>query len=47
MSIPGYGDGIAADTGGAVVGWTIDMWVADCGEADAYGRQTITITIYN
>lgn len=45
MSIPGYGEGVAADTGGAVKGWTIDMWVASCARADAYGRQTITITI--
>jgi 3D (Asp-Asp-Asp) domain-containing protein len=47
MYIPGYGDGVAADTGGAVVGWTIDMWVASCSQADAYGRHTITITIFD
>jgi len=47
MYIPGYGDGVAADTGGAVVGWTIDMWVASCAQADAYGRQSITITIFD
>jgi 3D (Asp-Asp-Asp) domain-containing protein len=47
MYVPGYGEGIAADTGGAVKGWTIDLWVASCAEADAYGRQTVTITIYD
>ena len=26
MTIPGYGDGVAADTGGAVHGNTIDLW---------------------
>ena len=30
MYVPGYGDGVAADTGGGVVGWTIDLWVASC-----------------
>jgi peptidoglycan hydrolase CwlO-like protein len=46
MYVPGYGEGVAADTGGAVIGWTIDLWVASCAEASAYGRQTLTITIY-
>jgi 3D (Asp-Asp-Asp) domain-containing protein len=46
MFVPGYGEGVAADTGGAVKGWTIDLWVASCAVADTYGRQTITITIY-
>jgi peptidoglycan hydrolase CwlO-like protein len=47
MFVPGYGEGVAADTGGAVLGWTIDLWVASCAEANAYGRQTVTITIYD
>jgi 3D (Asp-Asp-Asp) domain-containing protein len=47
MYIPGYGDGVAADTGGAVRGWTIDLWVVSCNQADSFGRQTITITIYS
>ena len=29
LTIPGYGIGIAADTGGAVQGNTIDVWFAD------------------
>jgi 3D (Asp-Asp-Asp) domain-containing protein len=47
MYVPGYGEGVAADTGGAVVGWTIDLWVPSCAEADSYGRQSVTITIYD
>jgi peptidoglycan hydrolase CwlO-like protein len=47
MFVPGYGEGVAADTGGAVLGWTIDLWVASCAEASAYGRQTVTVTIYD
>jgi peptidoglycan hydrolase CwlO-like protein len=46
LFVPGYGEGVAADTGGAVKGWTIDLWVPSCAEANAYGRQTVTITIY-
>ena len=26
MTIPGYGEAVAADTGGSVVGSTIDLW---------------------
>jgi cystine transport system substrate-binding protein len=47
MHIPGYGPGVAADTGGAVIGWTIDMWVASCDRALAFGRRSVTITIYD
>jgi peptidoglycan hydrolase CwlO-like protein len=47
MYVPGYGEGVAADTGSAVVGWTIDLWVPSCAEADAYGRQSLTITMYD
>ncbi len=45
MSVPGYGNAVAADTGSAVKGLTIDLWVESCDQARAYGRQTITITI--
>jgi 3D (Asp-Asp-Asp) domain-containing protein/peptidoglycan hydrolase CwlO-like protein len=43
MSIPGYGDGVAADTGGAITGNRIDLWFASCSEASAFTR-TVTIT---
>lgn len=45
VSVPGYGNAVAADTGSAVRGLTIDLWVASCAKASAYGRQTLTITI--
>ncbi|HEY5478629.1 MAG TPA: 3D domain-containing protein [Gaiellaceae bacterium] len=45
VSVPGYGNAVAADTGSAVKGLTIDLWVASCAKAAAYGRQTLTITI--
>jgi len=44
--VPGYGKAVAADTGSAVRGNTIDLWVASCAQASAYGRRTVTITIY-
>jgi peptidoglycan DL-endopeptidase CwlO len=44
--VPGYGKAVAADTGSAVKGNTIDLWVASCAQASAYGRRTVTITIY-
>ena len=43
MRIPGYGDGVAADTGGGVKGARIDVWMASCSAASAFTR-TLTIT---
>jgi 3D (Asp-Asp-Asp) domain-containing protein len=46
LSIPGYGEGVAADTGGAVRGPTIDLWFPTLAQAFAWGRRTITITLH-
>ena len=46
LTIPGYGTGIAADTGGAVQGTTIDVWFPTLAQARAWGRRTVTITIH-
>ena len=46
MSIPGYGDAVAADTGGAVIGSTIDLWFPSAAQASAWGRRTVTITLH-
>jgi 3D (Asp-Asp-Asp) domain-containing protein len=45
ISIPGYGEGVAADTGGAVRGARIDLWFPTRAEALAWGSRTITITL--
>jgi 3D (Asp-Asp-Asp) domain-containing protein/peptidoglycan hydrolase CwlO-like protein len=45
MTIPGYGEGVAADTGGAIKGARIDVWIASCAEAAAFTR-TVTITFH-
>jgi 3D (Asp-Asp-Asp) domain-containing protein/peptidoglycan hydrolase CwlO-like protein len=46
MTIPGYGEGIAADTGSAIVGNTIDLWFPTLAQARQWGRRTVTITLH-
>ena len=46
MTIPGYGEGVAADTGGAIQGAVIDVWVPTSAAAAAWGRRTVTITLH-
>jgi cystine transport system substrate-binding protein len=46
MTIPGYGEAVAADTGGAIVGATIDLWFPTVAQAQAWGRRTITIVLH-
>jgi 3D (Asp-Asp-Asp) domain-containing protein/septal ring factor EnvC (AmiA/AmiB activator) len=45
MSVPGYGDGVAADTGAAVQGHMIDLWFPSCAQALGWGRRVVTITL--
>jgi 3D (Asp-Asp-Asp) domain-containing protein len=46
MTVPGYGEGVAADTGSAVTGNTIDLWFPTLADAMAWGRRTVTITLH-
>jgi 3D (Asp-Asp-Asp) domain-containing protein len=46
LSIPGYGEGVAADTGGAIQGAVIDLWFPTAASAGAWGRRTVTITLH-
>jgi 3D (Asp-Asp-Asp) domain-containing protein len=46
MTVPGYGEAVAADTGGAVIGATIDLWFPSVAQANAWGRRTVTITLH-
>jgi 3D (Asp-Asp-Asp) domain-containing protein len=46
LTIPGYGDAVAADTGGAVRGNAIDLWFPTLVQAHAWGRRTVTITLH-
>jgi len=45
MTIPGYGEGVAADVGSGIKGARIDVWIASCAQAAAFTR-TVTITFH-
>ncbi|MGZ8687518.1 MAG: 3D domain-containing protein, partial [Gaiellaceae bacterium] len=44
--VPGYGAAVAADTGTAIKGNIIDLWMPSTARARAWGRRTVTITVY-
>lgn len=47
LNVPGYGLGVAADTGGAIRGARIDLWFPSDGEAHAWGSRVVTITVHS
>jgi 3D (Asp-Asp-Asp) domain-containing protein len=46
LTIPGYGEGVAADTGGGVQGTAIDLWFPTAAQAEAWGRRTVTVSLH-
>jgi 3D (Asp-Asp-Asp) domain-containing protein len=46
MTIPGYGEGVAADTGDAVRAATIDLWFPTVPQALAWGQRVVTVTLH-
>jgi len=46
ITIPGYGEGVAADVGSAVRGSAIDLWFPTLDDARSWGRRTVTITLH-
>jgi len=46
MTVPGYGDAVAADVGSAVKGNDIDLWFPTLAQARAWGRRTVVITLH-
>jgi 3D (Asp-Asp-Asp) domain-containing protein len=46
LYVPGYGPAVAADVGTAIKGNIIDLWMPTTAQARAWGRRTVTITIY-
>jgi cystine transport system substrate-binding protein len=46
MTIPGYGEGVAADVGSGIRGAMIDLWFPTVAQAYAWGRRTVTITLH-
>jgi 3D (Asp-Asp-Asp) domain-containing protein/peptidoglycan hydrolase CwlO-like protein len=47
LSVPGYGLGVAADTGGAIQGARIDLWFPTVAQARGWGTRVVTVTIYS
>jgi 3D (Asp-Asp-Asp) domain-containing protein len=45
MYVPGYGEGVALDTGGSINGAHIDLWMASCDAAIQWGVRTVTINV--
>lgn len=45
MSIPGYGEAVAADTGSSIRGNRVDLWFPTRAKAREWGRRTVTITL--
>ncbi len=43
--IPGYGEALAADTGGAIYGYRIDLCMEDYWQAMDFGRREITVFV--
>jgi 3D (Asp-Asp-Asp) domain-containing protein len=46
LTIPGYGEAVAADTGSGVRGGSIDLWFPTLEQARAWGRRTVTIALH-
>jgi len=46
LFVPGYGPAVAADVGSAIKGNIIDLWMPSTPAAQAWGRRTVTITVY-
>ena len=46
MTIPGYGEGVAADTGSAVRGAAMDLWFPTPRQAFTWGRRVVTVTLH-
>ena len=44
FEVPGYGSCLAADTGSAIIGDRIDVWVPSEAAAVTWGRRDVTIT---
>ena len=43
--IPGYGEALAADTGGAIYGYRIDLCIENYWEAMDFGRRNVTVFV--
>lgn len=46
MEIPGYGRGVVEDRGGAITGNRIDLYFRTHGQALAWGRKQVVVTVW-
>lgn len=46
MTVPGYGEAVAADIGGAVRGSVVDLWFPTVAQANAWGRRSVTVILH-
>ena len=46
MTVPGYGEAVAADVGGAVRGAVVDLWFPSIAQANAWGRRSVTVILH-
>jgi peptidoglycan DL-endopeptidase CwlO len=46
LTIPGYGEAVAADTGGTITGDRVDLWFPSCGQAGGWGSRSVTIALH-
>ena len=46
MTVPGYGEAVAADVGGAVRGAVVDLWFPTVAQANAWGRRSVTVILH-
>jgi 3D (Asp-Asp-Asp) domain-containing protein/peptidoglycan hydrolase CwlO-like protein len=44
--VPGYGEAVAADVGGAIVGTRVDLWFPTVAQAQTWGLRTLTIGLH-
>lgn len=45
LQIPGYGPGVARDTGGAIHGNHIDLWMPSCSAAIQWGVRHVRVRV--
>ena len=46
LTVPGYGEAVAADVGGAVRGTVVDLWFPTVAQANAWGRRSVTVILH-
>jgi cystine transport system substrate-binding protein len=46
LTVPGYGEAVAADIGGSVRGAVIDLWFPTVAQANAWGRRSVTVVLH-